>query len=137
MTAHERLSDSPIEVADFEPKKKEKDSKNIETSFNASAIVRKNITKLKYMGPSTAERLLHHGFDTIEKIARSMVAKVSEVEEIGEKSTQKIIKAPRAFNNLKMLNEYSTAERSDLPKYEYEELAEEYDTIEEDLESLY
>lgn len=139
MTTHERLSDSHIELADFEAEEEDKDSKDAEVTFNISAAIKKDITKIKHVGPSTAERLLVRGFDTIEKIAHSTVAQVSEVEGIGEKSAQKIIEAAKALSNLKTLNEYSTTEHSELSQYEdqmteYEEPEQDYEREEEDLE---
>jgi len=79
--------------------------------------VQKDITTLKYVGPSTAERLLRRGFDTIEKIAHSSVAQVSEVEGIGERTAEKIIESAKSFTPLKTLNEYSHAEKLENPEY--------------------
>ncbi len=139
MTEHERLGDSSLDLTNFETKEEDKDPKNTETPFNASAAVRKGITTLKYVGPVTAERLLLRGFDSIEKIAHSTVAQVSEVEGIGEKSAQKIIEAAKAYSNLKTLNEYSTVDHSELPHYEdkiaeYDEQEKNYENKAEDLE---
>ncbi len=136
MTTHERVSDSTLDLTKFETEKEDKDSKTDETSFNATATTKKDITKLKYVGPATAERLLIRGFDSIEKIAHSTIAQISEVEGIGEKSAQRIIEVAKAFSNVKTLNEYSDIEQSELSQYEghipeYEEPEEDYNTVEE------
>ena len=117
MTEHETLNNNTIKLADFEDKDKEKDTKEAEAHFNASAPVQNDISKLKYVGPSTTERLLRRGFDTIERIAHSTVAQVSEIEGIGEKTAQKIIESAKSCTTLKTLNEYSHAEESEIPEY--------------------
>ncbi|MFX1572786.1 MAG: helix-hairpin-helix domain-containing protein [Promethearchaeota archaeon] len=137
MTEHDKIIDNALDLTDGETEKEDKETRPIDNAFIASATAKNDITKLKYVGSTTAERLLRYGFDSIEKIANSTIAQVAEVEGIGEKSAQKIIGAAKSFSSLKTLNEYSASEHSELAHdekdlIEYEEPEYYYDTVEKE-----
>jgi len=97
-------SDSIIELIDYElPQSSAK--------LNIS-ITRPDITKLRGVGPSVAEKLREAGFNSIEHIARSSVAQLSSIRGIGQATAEKIVAGATSLLHRKNLNDFPERSQS-------------------------
>ncbi|MFX1279979.1 MAG: helix-hairpin-helix domain-containing protein [Promethearchaeota archaeon] len=89
---------SVIEVTDF-------DLPQSSAKLNIS-FTRPDITIIKGVGPTVAEKLRGAGFDSIEHIARSSVSQLTSIQGIGQANAQRIVERARALLNHKYLDDY-------------------------------
>ncbi|MFX1290977.1 MAG: helix-hairpin-helix domain-containing protein [Promethearchaeota archaeon] len=73
-------------------------------------IAKEDITIIKGIGPSVAQKLREHGFDTIEKLAKSTIPQLSSIKGIGPATAQKIREGSKALISRKKLNDFSQQE---------------------------
>lgn len=127
-------SDSIIELIDYElPQSSAK--------LNIS-ITRPDITKIRGVGPSVAEKLREAGFNSIEHIARSSVAQLSSIRGIGQATAEKIVEGARSLLHRKNLNDFpersqpsaSTPRPSTTPIQEVAPIVVEPEIVLEDIE---
>jgi len=76
----------------------------------STTIGKEDITKIKGVGPSVAQKLREHGFDTIEVLAKSTIAQLSSIKGIGSTTAQKIVEGAKALTSRKKLNDFSQSE---------------------------
>jgi len=72
----------------------------------STTIVREDITKIKGIGPSVAVKLREHGFNTIEKLAKSTIPQLSNIKGIGAATAQKIVEGAKLFNSSVKLKDF-------------------------------
>jgi predicted flap endonuclease-1-like 5' DNA nuclease len=90
------------------------------SSLNTT-IVREDITIIKGVGPSVAEKLKEHGFDTIEKLASTTISQLSSVRGIGPATAQKILDGARSLNTRKSLNSFTQLNDDKILKQEQDD----------------
>lgn len=76
----------------------------------STTIAKEDITKIKGVGPSVAQKLREHGFDTIETLAKSTFPQLSSIKGIGQATAQKIVEGAKALTSRKKLNDFSQSE---------------------------
>ncbi|MFX0030657.1 MAG: helix-hairpin-helix domain-containing protein, partial [Candidatus Hermodarchaeota archaeon] len=81
----------------------------VKPSLNTS-IMREDIALIKGVGPSVAEKLREHGFDTIEKLSNTTITQLSTVRGIGPSTAQKIVEDARSLSARKKLNHFTQPE---------------------------
>jgi hypothetical protein len=94
-------TDSIIELVDYElPQSSAK--------LNIS-ITRPDITKIRGVGPSVAEKLRSAGFTSIEQIANSSISQLTAIRGIGHVIAQKIVEDANSLLHRKNLNDFPDA----------------------------
>jgi len=73
----------------------------------STTIVKEDITKIKGVGPSVAQKLREHGFDTIETLARLTIPQLSSIKGIGPATAQKIVEGAKSLTSRKKLNDFT------------------------------
>ncbi|MFW9943244.1 MAG: helix-hairpin-helix domain-containing protein [Candidatus Thorarchaeota archaeon] len=76
----------------------------------STTIMRDDITKVKGVGPSVAEKLREHGFTTIEKLAKSSISQLSNIKGIGSATAQKIVEGAKSLTSRIKLNDFPQSE---------------------------
>jgi predicted flap endonuclease-1-like 5' DNA nuclease len=76
----------------------------------STTIVREDITKIKGVGPSVAEKLHAHGFNTIEQLAKSSIPQLSNIKGIGPATAQKIVENAKSLSSRIKLNDFPQSE---------------------------
>jgi len=72
----------------------------------STTIMKEDITKIKGVGPSVAQKLREHGFDTIETLARSTIPQLSSIKGIGPATAHKIVEGAKSLTSRKKLNDF-------------------------------
>jgi len=72
----------------------------------STTIVKEDITKIKGVGPSVAQKLREHGFDTIETLAKSTIPQLSSIKGIGPATAHKIVEGAKSLTSRKKLNDF-------------------------------
>ena len=93
--------DSVIELVDYElPQSSAK--------LNIS-ITRPDITKIRGVGPSVAQKLREAGFNSIEYIARSSISQLTAIRGVGQATAQKIVEGANSLLHRKNLSNFPEA----------------------------
>ena len=99
----------------------------------STTIVKEDITKIKGVGPSIAQKLREHGFDTIEKLAKSNIPQLSSIKGIGPATAHKIVEGAKSFTSRKKLNDFPQPDDKSEETLVHEEVEEynqeDYNTI--------
>ena len=75
------------------------------SSLNTS-ITREDITIIKGVGPTVAEKLRGAGFHTVKSIAEATLTQFTRIPGIGEKTAQKIVEGANVHISRKSLNDF-------------------------------
>jgi predicted flap endonuclease-1-like 5' DNA nuclease len=86
-----------VEVVNYEP---------VELTTN---ITRIDITKIRGIGPSVAEKLRSGGFTTVEQIANTTPEQLADIRGVGQANAQKIIEGAQQLLPSKNLNDFPSA----------------------------
>ena len=95
--------ESIVEVVNYEP---------VEL---ATVITRIDITKIRGVGPSVAEKLRGGGFRTVEQIANTTVGQLMDIRSIGQATAQKILEGAKALLPSKNLVNFPQASQVTTP----------------------
>jgi len=105
------------------------------SSLNTT-IVKEDITIIKGVGPSIAQKLREHGFDTVEKLSKSTIPQLSTIKGIGPATAQKIAEGAKSLTSRKKLNDFSQSVEKIHQKISEEIHEEVEDYTEEDYNTL-
>lgn len=100
-------TDSIIELVDYEPT-------HSPTGLNPS-ITKTDITKIRGIGPSVAEKLRDAGFNSIEQIANNSVSQLTAIRGIGQATAQKIMEGANSLLPRKNLNDFPESRQLSTP----------------------
>jgi len=79
-----------------------------ETGSLTPSIVREDLTAVKGIGVSVAERLNRFGINSVDIIAQSTLENLAQIKGIGLPMAQKLINAAKSHLRVKRLNDFST-----------------------------
>ena len=81
----------------------------VKPSLNTS-IMKEDIALIKGVGPSVAQKLKEHGFDTVDKLSTTTISQLSSVRGIGPTTAQKIVEGARSLSARRKLNHFAQPE---------------------------
>jgi predicted flap endonuclease-1-like 5' DNA nuclease len=77
-----------------------------ESPILTPSIMKEDITIIKGVGPSVAEKLRGAGFHTVQSLADATIPQLTHIPGIGQKTAQKIIEGATSHASLKSLNDF-------------------------------
>lgn len=126
--------ESIIELIDYEPPEPQ-------VELNTS-ITKPDISKIRGVGPSVAEKLRGAGFNSVERIANSSINQLTAIRDIGQATAQKIVEGAKSLVPRKSLSDFpeaariSTSHSATVPTQESAPVVMEQEIVLEDIEEF-